>query len=56
MDMAQAFVFDAGWIFFAAWGMILAAVSVIAFGRDLFKVNQPRTKPINHQGHEGSRR
>jgi hypothetical protein len=36
MDMAQAFVFDVGWAFFAAWGMVLAAISVIAFGRDLF--------------------
>ncbi len=35
MDMVQVFIFDAGWIFFAAWGMVLAAVSVIAFGRDI---------------------
>jgi hypothetical protein len=36
MDMAQVLIFDLGWIFFAAWGMVLAAVSAIAFGRDLF--------------------
>ncbi len=35
MDMVQVFIFDAGWIFFAAWGMALAALSVIAFGRDM---------------------
>jgi len=53
MEMAQALVFDAGWIFFAAWGMILAAISVITFGRDF---RSPRTKPLNHKGHQGSRR
>jgi len=35
MDLVQAFIFVAGWFFFAAWGMVLAAVSVIAFGRDI---------------------
>jgi len=35
MDMAQAFIFVAGWLFFAAWGMVLAAVCVIAFGPDI---------------------
>jgi hypothetical protein len=35
MDMAQAFIFYAGWFFFTAWGMVLAAVSAIAFGRDI---------------------
>jgi hypothetical protein len=34
MDLGQVFIFTVGWIFFAAWGMVLAAVSVIAFGRD----------------------
>jgi hypothetical protein len=41
MDMVEAFIFDIGWIFFAAWGMALAALSVIAFGRDLLPVMQP---------------
>ncbi len=35
MEMSEVFVFDAGWIFFAAWGIVLAAVSVIAFGQDV---------------------
>jgi hypothetical protein len=35
MDLAQVFIFDLGWVFFAAWGMVLAAVSGIAFGRDI---------------------
>jgi len=48
MDMAQVFVFDVGWAFFAAWGMVLAAVSVIAFGRDLLPFLQQST---HEQGH-----
>jgi hypothetical protein len=35
MDLAQVFIFDLGWVFFAAWGMVLAALSIIAFGRDI---------------------
>jgi hypothetical protein len=35
MDLEPVFIFDVGWLFFAAWGVILAAVSVIAFGRDI---------------------
>jgi hypothetical protein len=40
MDLAQVFIFAVGWIFFAAWGMVLAAVSVIAFGRDILPIAQ----------------
>lgn len=36
MDLAQVFIFDVGWLFFAAWGMVLAALSAITFGRDIF--------------------
>jgi hypothetical protein len=35
MDLAQVFIFDLGWVFFTAWGMVLAALSVVAFGRDI---------------------
>jgi hypothetical protein len=35
MDLVQLFISIAGWVFFTAWGMVLAAVSVIAFGRDI---------------------
>ena len=35
MDLAQKFIFDIGLIFFVAWAMILAAVTVVAFGRDI---------------------
>jgi hypothetical protein len=40
METLQVFIFDVGWIFFAAWGMALAALSVIAFGRDILPVAQ----------------
>jgi hypothetical protein len=41
MDMVQAFIVYAEWIFFIAWGTILAAISAIAFGRDLVAVSEP---------------
>ena len=44
MDMVQVVVFDAGWIFFAAWSMALAAFSVIAFGRDILRGEQREKK------------
>lgn len=30
-----AYLFDAGWLFFAAWSLILLTFFVIAFGEDL---------------------
>jgi hypothetical protein len=35
MDVDHTLILDLGWIFFAAWGMILAAFTLIAFGGDL---------------------
>lgn len=43
MDLAQVFIFVAGWVFFAAWAVVLAAVSVISFGRDILPREQPAT-------------
>ena len=34
MELGQAYIIDAGWVFFAAWGMVLLALNVLAFGRD----------------------
>ena len=31
----DTFLFNAGWLFFAAWIAIIAGLSVAAFGRDL---------------------
>jgi hypothetical protein len=36
MELTQSLIFDLGWCFFAAWTMVLAAVSAVAFGRDIF--------------------
>ena len=47
MDLAQAFIFDVGWFFFAAWGMVLAAVSVIAFGRDMYGIRRRENRKNN---------
>jgi hypothetical protein len=43
MDVAQTIVFDLGWIFFIAWGTVLAAASAVAFGRDFFPPTDPRS-------------
>jgi hypothetical protein len=46
MDKVQGFILDLGWIFFIAWGAVLAAVSLIAFWRDLFpSTSRPRYEP-----------
>ena len=44
MDSAQAFIFDAGWIFLSAWGVVLAALSVIAFKQDILPINKRRSQ------------
>jgi hypothetical protein len=41
--MIQVFIMYAGWFFFTAWGMVLAAVSVVAFGRDILPGTQHTT-------------
>jgi hypothetical protein len=32
----DSFLSDVAWLFFAAWSVVVAAVSLAAFGRDLF--------------------
>jgi hypothetical protein len=41
--MTEGFIFDAGWVFFAAWGMVLAAIGVITFGRDALTITPRET-------------
>ena len=53
MDLAQVIILEVGWVFFAAWGVVLAAVSVIAFGRDILAFGQRATdekerRLVNH--------
>jgi hypothetical protein len=35
----DTFLFNAGWLFFAAFTVIIAAVTIAAFGRDLLPRN-----------------
>jgi hypothetical protein len=35
MSGNDAYLFDAGWLFFAGWSLVLVALSLIAFGEDL---------------------
>jgi hypothetical protein len=46
MDLAQLLISYAEWIFFIAWGALLAAVSVITFARDILPVAQ--RAPADH--------
>jgi hypothetical protein len=52
--MSESFLSDAGSLFFAAWILVVAAVSIVAFGHDLFPSKtrfdglsavEPTTKP-----------
>jgi hypothetical protein len=36
MGMNPSYLVNAGWLFFAAWSLVVLALSVTAFGRDLF--------------------
>jgi hypothetical protein len=35
MMMTDSFLSDASWVFFAAWSVVVAVVSIAAFGRDV---------------------
>jgi hypothetical protein len=51
MEMTETIILDAGWLFFAAWAMVLAAVSVIAFGREILGIHRETDvhgQQINH--------
>jgi hypothetical protein len=43
MTISDSFLSDAAWLFFAAWTVMVAAVTVAAFGRDLL----PWTADLN---------
>lgn len=36
---------DAGWLFFAIWSIVIGALSVAAFGRDLLEAKTPAISP-----------
>ncbi|HEY4904584.1 MAG TPA: hypothetical protein VIH89_14015 [Candidatus Sulfotelmatobacter sp.] len=39
-----SYLFDAGWLFFAVWSLVLLTFFVIAFGEDLLSESQLRAK------------
>jgi hypothetical protein len=41
MLMSDSYLFDVGWIFFAAWTAIVAVISLAAFGKDLLPSQAP---------------
>ena len=53
MALAQV-IFYAGWIFFAAWGAVLAAASVIAFGPDIQTFTNQTAHEDRHPGAVGN--
>jgi len=58
--MTDSYLFDAGWLFFAVWSVVIAVVSVWAFGRDLIpfqphlearKADTPQIDPSRESWH-----
>lgn len=45
MAMSDSFLSIAGWLFFTVWSMIVGAVSLAAFGRDLLPSRAALTPP-----------
>jgi hypothetical protein len=37
--MIDAYIFEAGWMFFLAWSVLVAIAVILAFGRDMFPSN-----------------
>lgn len=52
--MSDSLLFDAGSLFFAAWIVVVAAVSLAAFGRELLPT-KARLEPANESNAPGSR-
>jgi len=47
--MSDSYMLDASWILFGLWSVIVAAVSVAAFGRDLLPFRAQINSPQNAQ-------
>ena len=42
--MMDAYIFEAGWLFFVAWSLIVAVAVILAFGKDLLP-SKSQVKP-----------
>jgi hypothetical protein len=42
MSVVDSYLFEIGWLFFAAWSVIVAVFLVAAFGRDFVAAMQER--------------
>jgi len=47
MMTMNSFLSIAGWLFFTVWSMIVGAVSLAAFGRDLFRPSAALNAPAD---------
>jgi len=47
--MYESFLFDIGSLFFAAWGVIVAVVSVTAFRQELFPASGRSSAPSREE-------
>jgi hypothetical protein len=43
---SQFLILDFGWVFFAAWSMVLLALSAVTFGKDLLSLEQTRPTKV----------
>jgi hypothetical protein len=46
MTLNDSYLFDAGWLFFALWTVIVGAVSITAFRRDLIP-SRAKLEPVD---------
>jgi hypothetical protein len=53
--MSDWYLFDAGWFFFVAWSVVVAVVSVTAFGSDFFPSKSSRPVGASDKGRTAQR-
>jgi hypothetical protein len=49
MNLGDLFLSNAGWLFFTAWSVVVAFVTVKAFGRDLLPAKAQLDPPAKPQ-------
>jgi hypothetical protein len=51
--MSDSYLLEAGWAFFAAWGVVVLIVSWAAFGRDLLPKRSQVSSPVRPAAFRG---